>query len=171
MKYQINSGLIWFVWCYTKVFPHVLSMYSNVLLHSSMIALVVFQTLFLSIFTLKYKKKILFETKYGRGERKETCRYQMLVRMHIWEAATGCPRKFCPKIQSSKKLGEIGWGNFTSEKSPNRISSDLVALQNLFRHPVVLSKEWLLIKRGERIIMDCMLQKTLDCVNTVAFDH
>ena len=38
-------------------------------MYSSMIALVVFQTLFLSIFTLKYKKKILFETnKAEKGE-------------------------------------------------------------------------------------------------------
>ena len=73
-------------------------------MYSSMIALVVFQTLFLSIFTLKYKKKILFET--NKAEKGELSVPDAGSNAHLG----GCYRvskKVLSKIQSSKKLGEV----------------------------------------------------------------
>ena len=68
-------------------------------MYSSMIALVVFQTLFLSIFTLKYKKKILFET--NKAEKGELSVPDAGSNAHLG-AATGCPRKFCLKFKVQK---------------------------------------------------------------------
>ena len=68
-------------------------------MYSSMIALVVFQTLFLSIFTLKYKKKILFET--NKAEKGELSVPDAGSNAHLG-AATGCPRKFCLKFKAQK---------------------------------------------------------------------
>ena len=101
LKHQINPDIRDLPVCLMlqNVFPHVLSMYSNVLLHSSMIALVVFQTLFLSIFTLKYKKKILFET--NKAEKGELSVPDAGSNAHLG-AATGCPRKFCLKFKAQK---------------------------------------------------------------------